>query len=776
MSARAFYRQRPLVSLALCYGAGILPGFYWRSFVWLLPAAGLGFALLAFVLLYRKAGARLMAAGFFFFFLGCLLAGLATHPSLPNEGSYQVQARVSGQAQISADGRRVKAILQQVELENEAGGLLSLSRVYWTYYPKEGSSLPQDGQLVRFEGKLYHPPGQVNPHGFNFRDQLLKQGIAVGLSGARELALSPENQPQPASFWLRLRLAIESQLDKTFGDQAPLAKALLLGQRTELEETVQEDFRVTGIAHVLAVSGLHVGFLVLVLTLLLRRFYPSPRLLFALVALFLLFYCRLLDFSPSVVRASVLSLLVLAGRMWKQPVDPLTSLAAAFLLILLIKPLELFSLGFQLSFLAVLGIILLGDRFSSFLAGKAWFARLPKWLQGLCLAYTTTLAASLMTLPPLANAYHRISLVGLLISPPAILLIGLIMQLFILGLLLSYIFLPAAQAVAVVVNALSAVYQADVALAARLPLALVQVAYLSPLWWLPYYALLIIFSRYVRLKRRVRWLGMAVLLLPLIVLPLLPRENSLRYIQLSTGFSDCALILDGHTTWAIDAAEQGHELVSYLKSEGRDLDFLLLTHLHQDHAGGLTQLLDSGIHIGQIYLPQGAITEDSQDFCQALIQRAQQASIPVKMLARGDSLAQGRVKAEVLWPIKEGLYPGLPPNWGSLVLYWELGGLSLLTTGDLGSAYAPYVYQPAQVMKLPHHGSRADNSKALLELVKPQLALITAASSQPQRYQAAQEYLAALGIRHLVTGQTGAITLHIEGDQLRFTTHLDERR
>ena len=716
------------------------------------------------------------AAGFFFFFLGCLLAGLAANHSLPDEGSYRVEARVAGQAQISADGRRVKVLLRQVVLENEAGNPLSLRRVYWTYYPKEGSPLPQDGQLVRFEGKLYHPPGQVNPHGFNFRDQLLRQGIAVGLSGAKGLVFSPENQQQPASFWLRLRLAIENQSDTTFGDQAPLAKALLLGQRADLEESVQEDFRVAGIAHVLAVSGLHVGFLVLALTLLLRRFYPSPRLLFVLVALFLLFYCRLLDFTPSVVRASILSLLVLSGRMWKQRVDPLTSLAAAFLLILLVKPLELFSLGFQLSFLAVLGIILLGDRMNSRLAQKAWFIRLPKGVKGICLAYATTLAASLMTLPPLANAYHRISLVGLLISPPAILLIGLIMQLYIVGLLLSFVFLPAAQGLAVVVNFLSTVYQADVALAARLPLAQVQVAYLSPLWWLPYYALLITGSRYVRLKQGVRRMAMAVLLLPLIVLPLLPRDNSLRYVQLSTGFSDCALILDGDTTWVIDAGEQGHELVAYLKSESRDLDFLLLTHLHQDHAGGLAQLLDSGIHIGQIYLPQGAITEDSLDACQALIQRAQQAGIPVTMLARGDSLAQGRVKAEVLWPLAEGLYPGLPPNWGSLVLYWELEGLSLLTTGDLGSAYAPYVYRPAQVMKLPHHGSKADNGKALLALVSPQLALITAQDSQPQRYQAAQEHLDALGIQHLVTGQSGAITLHIEGDQLRLTTHLDERR
>ncbi|NLW20331.1 MAG: DUF4131 domain-containing protein [Clostridiales bacterium] len=772
MNPRAFYAQRPLVCLAGSLALGIALARLWAGFMAWLPALGLALALFSAGLLFGMPRARALSLLLAFLMLGTLLGGLAAYPSLPPEGSYQVTGRVAGPSARSEDGRRIKAVLLDVTLTREDGDRLRVRRAYWTYYAEEEAPLPLDGQHASFTARLYHPSPQVNPHGFDFREYLLQQGMAVGLSGADSLALSPQGQLTPASPWLRMRDALSRRLDLLFGARAPLFKALLLGQRDELDEGLQQNFRLAGIAHVLAVSGLHVGFLVLALRGLLGLLRLPPRVTFVVVLLFLLLYCRLLDFSPSVLRASLLAVLLLSGRLLRRRVDPLTSLAAAFVLILLARPLDLFNLGFQLSFLAVLGIITLGDRFMAAMNSWRPYRRLPRWLQALLQAYAITLAASLMTLVPLANAFHRVSLLGLIISPLAIALIGLLLQGGLAVLALSWLSLPLAGLLARPLSSLAALYTQGVGLAASLPWASPRLRGFDGIQALGCYGLVLLASRYTRLRRLPKGILAGVLALALLLPPLMTRQDALRYVQLEAGDADSALILDGPITYVLDTGSHGGDLAALLLREGRQVDALLLTHLHSDHIGGLEQLLDAGVVIKQILLPHGAITAGDLDGVDGLLAPARLAGIPFMELGRGDQLVSGRVRAQVLWPYHGALYPGLPANSGSLVIYWQLEGFGLLTTGDLPAPYAPYALQPAQVMKLSHHGAKADNPAALLELLRPQLALIPASSRQPQRQQAARATLHGLGATTLVTGQTGAITLDFADGQARVRQHL----
>ncbi len=758
--------------LSVCCALGILLAVNWMSFSVAFALAGLVLGLIALALLYKMPWLRFVCLAFCFLFLGIMLAGLAAHPKLVPEGSYQVEGVVSGQSEWIEDGRRVKVVLRDVTLDmnrQQAG------KAYWTWYPQEGEALPYDGQRVRFTGQVYHPSPQVNPQGFDFRAYLLGRGIRLGISGARELQYLPEVRTGHASTWLRLRDSLSARLDGLFKEQSGLAKALLLGVREGLDENVRQDFTKAGIAHVLAVSGLHVGFLVFGLLLLLSLLKPSPLVRLMLVAVFLLAYCRLLDFTPSVVRASILSLLLLSAKLFKRRVDPLTSLAAAFLLILLARPLDLMNLGFQLSFLAVLGIVLLGDQIQYRLGLNDWFQKAPAWLQKAITAYGITIAASLFTLVPLANAFHQVSLIGLLISPLAIALIGVLMGGFALCLLVSFVSIPLASLHALYVSTLSALYQAVVSRAAALPFAQMRLPSLHVVWTAAFYVLLFLATRYTRVRLKFRYASAALLAIALVVIPLIPKNQALRYIQLSTGFSDSALVLDGDTTFVIDTAGHGGDLLNLLLHEGRDIDTLFLTHLHMDHTGGLTQLLDSGIAIKEIVLPEGALLARDMDASLALLDQAKARGIPVQFAARGRQWQSDRVKVTVQWPYKDALYPGMDANRGSLVLYWELDGISLLTTGDLQADYAPYAMRPAQVVKLPHHGSRDDNTGAILRGISPRLALITAMEDRPERYQAALDQLGILQAEHAVTGRTGAITLIFDQGEMRIYQQLAGR-
>ena len=188
MNPKAFHRQRPLVCMALFFGVGVCIGAYWGELPLWLPLVGVSLA--AFVLAVSIAYHQqtlIYAVCFLALFIGIYRAHWAANPVLPSEGKVQVSARVSGLSERREADGRVKAVLKQVIVQDNAGQTHHLPAAYWTYYPERDAPLPVDGQRVTMESQLYHPMGQQNPYGFDFRTYLLQRGIPVGLSGARQL-------------------------------------------------------------------------------------------------------------------------------------------------------------------------------------------------------------------------------------------------------------------------------------------------------------------------------------------------------------------------------------------------------------------------------------------------------------------------------------------------------------------------------------------------------------------------------------------------------------
>ena len=771
MTSRAFHRQRPLVFCAVLYGAGVLAGGLWPGFVWFLPAMGLGAGLLAALFLRADRGLKIISLAAAFFFLGVWLSGLAANPVLPPEGKYLVTGRVTGEATRREPDGRITARLDQVTLSD---GLSSheIKSAYWTYYPGQDAMLPMDGQHASFEGTAYHPSPQENPDGFDFKAFLLQKGIALGLSGARELRFEPEGQPTHQSPWLRARIYLAERFDLFLGEHSGLAKALIIGDRDGLSEETTLNFRDAGVAHVLAVSGLHVSLMVNMAYFLLRKLKLSPRALLILFSALLLAYGRLLDFAPSIVRASVLTVIYLLGKTVRRREDPLTSLAAAFMLILLARPLDLFNLGFQLSFLAVLGIITLGESLSALYARRIRGREPPAFVLKIVQAYTTTFSASAATALPVISAFHAFSWAGLLISPVAIMGVGLLMWTYLGGLFLSILYLPLAQALSWPIVQGTLLYQGLMAWTAGLPFAVARAA--TPAWFsiMLLVGLLALGTRYVMISKKRRGLLALVIIILLFSLSLIPQADPVRYIQLSAGTADSALILDRDKTLVIDAGEHGGDLAHFVLARGRKIDSLIITHLHGDHAGGLEQLLTQEVPIGEILLPTGALEAEASEESLQLLSLARERGIPVEALGAGDEIRSGRVSGRVLWPHHGAVYPGLSANATSLVTLWDLDGVSLLSTGDITADYSRYLDVSAQVLKVPHHGSRLDATEALIRRVNPEIALITASGTQPERYQAATGRLLAAGALYCITGETGAVTITCQDGQAHLSGHL----
>ena len=765
-AARPFHHQRPLAAAAGALGLGVWAGvsFAWRPALYGLGVAcGIGMAFLLPAVGRRRIVGVLAAVSF----LGMLLGGYAAHPALPEPGRYQVTGVLSADSVLREDGTAA-AYLTDVRLENE-GGETALSSLYWTYTPDEETPfLPKEGDRVRFEGSVYLPAGQVNPYGFDFRMYLLQKGIPAGVSGA----VQPETPDHPGrglwSLLYRARQGLLRRARLVFGQDSALPEALLLGDRSNLPEETRRDFADAGAAHLLAVSGLHVGLIAALVLIPLRRWlHPKGQL--AAMALFLLLYSALLDFPAPVVRASLLMLITLGRRVLRRAPDPLTALCAAFLAILLLRPLDLFSPSFQLSFCAVLGMVL----FAPVLERKLQRDRRPRLLRK---GWVDTFSATAGAVLPTVQLYHQFSLAGLLFNPFLCAFFAVLLPLYALTLIVGCVYLPAGAWLAGWVNPVTRGLTQAVSWMGRLPLASVRVPSLPWYCVLAAAASLILSSRFCLFSRRRKALLAAGLLTVSFAAWRLTLCRDVQYIQLAVGQADAALILDGQETVLIDAGEYGGDVASYLLSTGRQADKVILTHLHRDHCMGIEQLLEQEISIGTVYLPEGAEDMQVDEQCLSLLSGLREKGIPVLSLHAGDEIATARTRLTVTWPWADTTLPGQDANRFSLGLLCDLDGVTLLSVSDIPGEYENYAARDADILKVSHHGSKTSTGAAFLETASPRFALITnspVSSRLPHADTLAR--LEACGAQIFDTASNGAVTIAVQAGEAVLTPYLNQK-
>ena len=765
MSVRPFHRQRPLVSAALAYGLGVWAGvsFAWRPGLY---ALGLGASILIALTLSRLRKSRLAGVMACFLFLGALLGGVQSHPALPPEGKYRVTGTLSCDVTLRENGTAA-AYLENCRVSGEAGEQ-SIGRLYWTYTPEaEVPFLPKEGDRVAFDGRLYVPEGRVNPYGFDFRLYLLERGAAAGVTGARETEALGHPGRGLASILYHVKQALTERTRLLFGEESALPEALLLGQREQLPEETAKGFSDAGAAHLLAVSGLHVGLLAGLLLIPLRR-WCSPKTRLVVLGAFLLLYCALLNFAAPVVRASILMLLAVWRRVVRRGPDPLTTLSAAFLLILLFSPLSLFSASFQLSFCAVLGIAAFGGFFPERGEGTPGRRLLAGW--------RATLSATLGVALPTIQIFHRFSLMGLLVNPFACGFFALLLPAYLVTMVLGCVWLPAGTALARLINPVTHGLVSAVTWLGGLPFASLRVPHLP---WYCVIAGVVALALSTRYTVFVPWKKTIAALLTLAVsfgAWRLTLCRDVQFVQLAMGQADAAILMDGSETVVIDTGEYGGDVAAYLLATGRKADRLILTHLHADHCLGVRQLLKEDIPIGAVYLPEGAEDQLIDEACASVLEELNASGIPIFHLAAGDGLRLSRASLTAVWPMPCSVRPGQDANRYSLCLLLDLDGVKLLTCADVPGDYEAYAARDADILKAAHHGSKASTGAAFLEAVSPQAALITASRrSGSLPHPDTMRRLREAGAMIFNTAETGAVTITASQGTASITTFLHEK-
>jgi len=232
----------------------------------------------------------------------------------------------------------------------------------------------------------------------------------------------------------RIRLGVKEILFENLSyHNASIAYASIFGDKTLLDSDIYNAFSISGTAHLLCVSGLHIGFLVSLLYLFFKLIKLKRKYIFIALCVILPFYCYLCGFSPSVVRASIMSLVLCGANAFGNRYDSLSSLSFAGCLILLFKPFYVFDVGFQLSFASCFGIILLAPTFNKFFE-KINFSN--KFSQ----AFSITLSASLATFPIILHNFERLSFLSLCANIIVVPLFSILFSLLIIFVLLNIVF------------------------------------------------------------------------------------------------------------------------------------------------------------------------------------------------------------------------------------------------------------------------------------------------------------------------------------------------
>ncbi len=750
MTERRWAWFLPMAAVALA--VGILLG---RASAWLWPGvAALACALGALACLDGRG--RVAAAVAAMAALGFTLGQTAYHPALPAEGDYTVTGVVVQELRQEANGQ-VKTVLHHVTLNGQAA-----EDAYWSFYLREGEGLPEaliPGKRVTLTARLYHPSGADNPGGYDFREYLLQQGIPIGLYGWEGLTVedAPLTADGLAAAW---RHRLSERLVSVMGEEAGgYASAMLLGVRSLVPSEDREAFSRLGIAHVLSISGFHVGVLAAMVAWVMAKLRLSRRLRLMVMSVLLSAYAVLTGLHPPVLRAAALLLLREFGVLRLRQRSGVHLLSAAWIVMLLISPCQLTGASFQLTYGAVLGLLLV----------TPWLTRLLPGLTGVAKRLWTAVCASLgaqigLLLPQL-YWFGELPLLGLVLNVAVFALVSAVMALYWLTLAVTAI-----PGLSVVLGWLSAQVTAwllgGVRWLAELDAVILwtkQAGLLTALGWLLLMGAVTIFSPLRGRKRLTAGvIGAIVMAVSLVPWP----QQATTYTQLSVGSADAAVLRDQDRVVVVDTGEDGRALAQYLHQRRLSVDALILTHLHSDHAGGIQALLDERIPVKTCYLADGATAALIDPAMADLVTALADSGTSVLTVGRGDVIDLPSGKITVLWPERGRTRPQRDANLSSLALRVEARDVVLLLTGDLDGLYEHYAAAPAHVLKVAHHGSNASTSADFLADVSPDMLVLS--TGDEDRAQRLSQRAGETPIYD--TANRGAVMIRMENGGYAVTT------
>ena len=651
-----------------------------------------------------------------------------------------LSGRVADAPERSGSGTRFTLAVDTAAASSDTTAVTGRVRATLRHSPWAESPQPfprlNEGDEIRLRTEVRPAPGQRNPGGFDYAAYLDRRGTCCTayVGDAGHVTVVNRNRGPLTDLVVTVRRHVRHQILRYVPSENGRAvlQALLLGDRSRITDAQRERFARTGLMHLLAVSGLHVFLVGMVLYVLLRPLLMRFRLRWrtvevgraVLTVIVLGLYMLLTGGRPSVVRAVVMSTLLIGGVVFQRSAHPLNTLGVAALVLLAVRPPALFDAGFQLSMGAVTGIVTLNPRFLDAVP-EAWQeSSVTEWFVSMV---TVSAAAMLGTAPVLLYHFGWVSIAGLVLNVVGIPCTGL------------------ALSAAVAMEAVGGVWPVAGAAFGSTADLFVEGLLLTSRWGAEWFswagvrmanpevwtlgaltAGVVSLAQWPRPRLRWRCLLCALLLATGGVWMDVVNENggpALDLVFFDVGQGDALLVcapggkhvlVDTGPRSAGGSAAVTYSVLPFLKQRGiRHLEAVVVSHPDGDHLGGLPQILRA-VSVGQVLHSGQQVDTDLYERTRRLME---EHGVSERAVERGDGFRFGSARVQVLGPPAHPSRQGIESENGqSVVLHLTYGQTDVLLPGDVEADAEQDLVRTygqqlgSRVVKVPHHGSETSST------------------------------------------------------------------
>lgn len=609
------------------------------------------------------------------------------------------------------------------------------------------------GNKIKLEGTYIKPSESRNYRGFDYSNHLKTENIYGTIEQNGKIELIKEKNIN----YLFINLyKVKNKIIKNINNKFPeetrgVVLGILLGDKSSIEEDVRQNFADSSLSHILAVSGTHISYVIICISVLFKKLKLNKNIRKVLTSLVLFMYLYLVDFSASATRAVIMSNIVILQMLFYRKQDTITTIAFSSIIILINNPYAILNIGFLLSYGGTIGIILFVNKIS-IESKEDFFQRFKSYLKDICIV---TISAQTIIMPIIIYYFNTISFTFIISNIIASLIIGPIIMIGLVIIAISFFKIPIISLIIRFYNILIVILVKTADIISKIPISKIYLKTPTTLEIIFYYSVVFLIALLIYIKKSNRkfikktiqidiynlknffinnrnkvLIFISIISLISITSIKIPKELKINFIDVGQGDSclittpqNKKVIVDSGGSESYDVGK--NVLLPYLLDKRiTKIDYIMISHFDTDHCKGFEYVLEN-LKVKNVIISKQS--ETSENFKQ-IMKIIRKKRINLIVVQKGSKIKiDNFTTVDIISPQSENIADNMNDN--SIVAKLEAYNFSILFTGDASEKIEKELIKEkinlkSDILKVSHHGSKTGTSEEFLKSVKPKIALI----------------------------------------------------